>query len=252
VAAKPRWVGVERPKAVDVNRKPVISGRPTLPQPSGGLPRREGSQTILCVLAGGRSRRFGGSKLNIQLNGVPLLHWQARRLGAAMPCERWLSVAPAAQPLGGNAFERWVTDPAAFGGPLVAMSAVLAAAHPGDAVVFAAADMPLVSPACVRALVMRLRQSRGAVAVMGRWSSGPDAGLVEPFPSAWRVGPALAMVRQALAAGVRGPHRLASRRGVVCVPLGWPRDAEAFLNVNRPEDLDALRARVGGVRAGDA
>ena len=37
------------------------------------------NRTIICVLAGGRSRRFGKSKLNVHINGMLILTYQVKR-----------------------------------------------------------------------------------------------------------------------------------------------------------------------------
>lgn len=201
---------------------------------------------ILCILAGGRSRRFGSSKLALGVNGVPIIQWQADRLGAAFTCQRWLSLAPGAAPPGAAAFDRWVFDPVAYAGPLPAVAAVLAVAPRDALVTFVPADVPLVTAAHLHMLDRLLRARPGAAAIMARWSAGPRQGAVEPMPSLWRAQPGAALVRQAMSAGVRSLHRLAQRGNVSCAPLGWPRDADAFVNINRVEDLAHVQRIVSG------
>jgi molybdopterin-guanine dinucleotide biosynthesis protein A len=187
----------------------------------------------LCILAGGRSSRFGSSKLWLRVRGTPIVAWLGRRLGDVCG-RRWLSVAPGAElPPGAGGFDRILADQVGYGGPLPAMARVLAAAPVRAAVVFAAADMPLVEPAHLRRM-LRLLHTKRCVGVMSRRVSGPDAGQVEPLPSVWLAGRGAAMMRRAMAAGVCGPQRLAGRRGVLCLALDG--QSNGWANINRPED----------------
>ncbi len=207
------------------------------------------ARPILCILAGGRSRRFGTSKLLLRVQGVPILAWLADRLGAALGGPRWLNVSPSHRgdlPPGAGAFDRVLTDPVAFAGPLRGMQHVLESAPASAWVLFAAADMPLVSPVHVRAMCRTLRRQPALAAVMSRWTTGRDAtgeslaGVVEPLPSLWRAGKGARLMRAALQAGMTGPSELASRRSVACQPLGWPRDRSEYTNINHPEDAAVL------------
>jgi len=198
-------------------------------------PERRTPSPILCVLAGGRSSRFGSSKLRLRVGGRPIITWLAERLGR-LGGERWLSVAPGAElPPGAGGFDRIIVDRAGYRGPLPAMAQVLLAAPARTMVIFAAADMPLVDPAHL-ASMLRLLRRHGAVAAMSRWCGGDHAGQVEPLPSIWRAGRGVKLIRRALLSGVRGPHQLADWRGVVCAPIGGVTGVRCFANINRKED----------------
>lgn len=222
-------------------------------QPGTPQPR-----VILCVLAGGQSSRFAGSKLNVYLDGEPILAWQVRRLlgavGRVIPGRAiaWLNLAPRqAVPPGAGAFERHIEDAQPHQGPLAGLAAVLDAAHASDIVTFVPADMPLLTERELRRLAEELAAHPDAAMVMARWSDGPSAERVEPFPCVCRSGAALTLLRRAPHHGVSGPSHLASRPGspdVRCVALHHPDDAEAWMSINTREDLTAV-ATVLGVKA---
>jgi molybdopterin-guanine dinucleotide biosynthesis protein A len=202
------------------------------------------SRLTVCVLAGGESRRFGQSKLNVTIDGTPLLAWQARRLAALQPhVQLWLSVSPAHDPLppGANAYSRIVVDLDRFAGPLMGMTTVLAAAHPTDVVLFVPADMPLLTEAHLRPLLRLLLQQESRVGAMAATPDG-TAHRLQPLPSVWRAGSALALMRSAIAAGVRGPSRLSKRRGVHVLHVADRHRATAWRSINRPEDLPSMAA----------
>lgn len=205
-------------------------------------------RTILCLLAGGRSRRFGGPKAHLRLAGEPVLSRHARRLAGVLPGRRalWLSLAPGQRPPpGAGGFERVVTDARRFAGPIEGMLATLNAARAEDRVVFLPVDMIAMGPGELTRLLLALSRSPQATGVVGRWVNGPWAGRVEPFPSAWRCGPALRLFNRGFAAGVRGPVRLAGWTGVMDMPLGGPGDALAWSGVNTREELRAVARRMG-------
>lgn len=222
-------------------------------QPGTPQPR-----VILCVLAGGQSSRFGTSKLNVHLNGEPILAWQVRRLlgavGRVIPGRAiaWLNLAPRqAVPPGAGAFERHIEDAQPHQGPLAGLAAVLESAHASDIVTFVPADMPLLTERELRRLAEELAEHADAAMVMARWSDGPSAERVEPLPCVCRAGAALALLRRAPHQGVSGPSHLASRPGlptVRCVTLRHPADTEPWMSINTPEDLVTI-ATVLGVTA---
>jgi molybdopterin-guanine dinucleotide biosynthesis protein A len=210
---------------------------------------------ILCVLAGGRSSRFGSSKLLIHIDGQPLLSWLAQRLrpvvqaapslGHAPRSQLWLSLAPLqSTPPGANAYDRFIVDAAAGQGPLSGVLACLSAARPDDVVVFVTADAPAIEAQRVSSLVRALASQSHAIAMMGRWTAGPRCGRVEPFPCVFRAGLGLTLVRRAMLAGVTGPVRLSRWSGVATVPQGQA-DAHSTVNINHRADLASAAAALG-------
>jgi len=206
---------------------------------------------ILCILAGGRSSRFGAPKLWLRVNGVPMVTWIARQL-AGVCGQRWLSVAPGMElPPGAGGCDRIVADHVGFGGPLAAMVRVLSQVDRRAWVLFAAGDMPLIQASHVRLMMRQLAAKRSVVGVMSQWIRGEQAGRIEPMPSLWRAGPALKLIRAAMERGVRGPSQLASWRSVASVPIIGEQGGRTFTNINRPEDVEALAAFYLAVRLGE-
>lgn len=210
---------------------------------------------ILCVLAGGRSSRFGSSKLLIHIDGQPLLAWLEQRLrpvvqaapslGHASRSQLWLSLAPLqSPPPGATHFDRWIIDASAGHGPMSGVLACLSAARADDVMVFVTADAPAIEAQRVSSLVRALESQPHAIAVMGRWMAGPRCGRVEPFPCVFRAGCGLPLLRRAMLAGVTGPVRLSRWSGVATVPLGQS-DASSTVNINRREDLAIAAAVLG-------
>ncbi len=208
---------------------------------------------ILGVLAGGSSRRFGRSKLDVRVDGMAILAWQLQQLSCVADGRCWLSLSGSQvhdPPEGSRGYQRWVADPVPGGGPLVGIWGLLRAAMRDDLVVVVAADMPVVSVDYLQRLVMRLREKGSkCAAVMGRWvgSDGQRGGDVEPLPSVWRGGPGGAgttLVAQALAVGLGGPVQLAGRSQVGSVAI-TTNDAATFMNINRPADIPAVARQLG-------
>lgn len=195
---------------------------------------------ILCILAGGRSSRFGSQKMWLRVEDKPIVSALAQRLGAVCG-QRWLSVAPGNElPPGAGGFDRIIADHVGFAGPLPAMAKILAAAPRGAMVVIAAGDMPRVDPLHVRRMVDLLRRRRDLVGVMSRWTSGEDAGFVEPMPSVWRAGRGARLIESAIMRGAKGPQQLAKWKRVMCVAMAGESARRGFGNVNRREDAAAM------------
>lgn len=219
------------------------------------------NNTALCVLAGGQSRRFGSPKTDVTVDGTPICAWLLGRLRTFASHSVLSTAIESPSVAGAEAFDQIIADQQPHAGPLAGMHSVVdALSHPSNEtekpsqstcdiafVIFITADMPLVSSDRIHKLVETVQQDEKLVGVMNRWpieaSAGPSqphrgAG-VEPFPSVWRIRPALALFDVTLASGVRGPHRLAESEGVACLPIDEGERRE-FSNINTPEDFAAL------------
>jgi molybdopterin-guanine dinucleotide biosynthesis protein A len=196
---------------------------------SGDYPRRMMANhgPIGVVLAGGLGRRLGGAKATTPLAGRPLLAWPVEALGAAL--EEVVVAAKPATPLPALEVPVWVEPPEPVH-PRAGLVCALRRAG-GRAVLACAGDLPLVTPALVRALARA--PAAGAPAVVPR-----AAGRLQPLLARYEPA-ALAP----LAAAPPGEALIASveRLGPRVVELD---DGEAFLNVNAPEDLAAAEQAI--------
>ena len=179
------------------------------------------------VLAGGASRRFGSEPKGLKLlHGVPLALHVARSL--AQVCGRVLLEDNGDAGYAALGLERIAAAASHAGkGPLAGIAAGLAAA--GEMrVAFAPCDLPLITPAIVKALS---GHACGAYAVS---PSGIEP-LVCVLPST-----ALGVVLEALVSPeVSRVVTVMELIGAVAVRFD---DARAFLNVNTPDDLVRLSA----------
>lgn len=179
------------------------------------------------VLAGGASLRFGGEPKGLKLlRGMPLAVHVARVLAGI--CDRVLLEDNGDEAYGTLGMARLKASADHAGkGPLAGMAAGLAAAE-GRPVAFAPCDLPMLTPAIVRALA---GHDRGAYAVS---PSGVEP-LVCVLP-----GSALVRVNDALARSTVPPVlHVMELIGATAVRFD---DAGAFLNVNTPEELARLNA----------
>lgn len=193
------------------------------------------------VLAGGRSTRFGGDKLDVDIGGATVLDRSIEAVAtiasevivAGREAQDW-------RPVPGMAI-RAVADHEPFGGPLQALSGALAAVT-SEAVLVVAGDMPTLVPAVLELLVRRLRDDEAVDAAV--LADPHDSPRRQPLPLAIRVAPAKAAAAAALDAGDRSLVRLLDRLSVAEVPIDrWlPIDPEArsLLDVDVPADLDRL------------
>jgi len=206
------------------------------------------------VLAGGNGRRMfpssatGGDKPLLRLGGRPMVAHVVERLRPQV-----FALAIAAR---GDA-ERFGGDPALAGLPVVADPALasdggglgpLAGLLAGMAwarqaapycplLLSAPADVPFLP----RDLAARLAAHMQAIetdVLMVR-----AAGRAHPAIALWNTELLDDLRRAVLEEGVRKVEAFAARHRNAC--LDWPRDrADAFLNVNAPEDLDRAQARL--------
>jgi molybdopterin-guanine dinucleotide biosynthesis protein A len=197
-------------------------------------PSPDPSSATLAILAGGAGSRMGTPKGQLLLNGRPILHALLDRLD--WPGPTLLVTAPGRQrPPGTERFSRECVDPVAGQGPLRGLLTALEHA-PTPWLVVTAVDMPLVRREQLAWLVAKLKSTPGAAGLL---TTRPR---VEPFPSAFHRDSAAAVVRGALVSGRRALHTLLDELTIQSVPAptDWP--PETWTNLNRPADLDALRA----------
>lgn len=188
------------------------------------------------VIAGGRSTRFGSSKALAELEGRRLIE-HALTLAAAMASRVILNY---------GSVNPWpeapvpaVADRYPGCGPMGGILAVLDAADT-DYVAILPCDMPLLTPEIYRAL-FRLRVPE--CPVVARSHLG-----LEPLVAIWPAAMA-APLQEALEARQYALHRFLKSVNALEVPLPEilpDYQASWFANINRPEDLEAVRKGMTG------
>ena len=184
------------------------------------------------VLAGGRGRRIGGDKAIVELEGRPLLGYVLEALHEV--CDDVAVVAKRDSmlpPLAGIA-ELWI-EPDVPRHPLAGVAHALRVS-PGRSVLAVAVDLPCMDGATLR-LIAETDPGPGAVAVVPRVHG--------------RLQPLCALYTSRALAGL-GTLDDDVRATELVAALGVrevePPDPNAFLNVNRPEDLIAAAVCLGG------
>lgn len=196
---------------------------------------------ILCILAGGQSKRFGRSKLQVHVDGTPLLQWLREHHAALGADAIWLSLAPdQPHPAGSEGYDKVILDDQSHQGPLHGIAAMLHAAAPGDALIVLPADMPLVKTELLTVLGNCLNLSDQQAGIMFKWALGPQTGRIEPFPSAWRAGVAEKVIDKAIAEGKGGPSQIADHPAIGKTFLHFEEDEVQFRNFNKQADLKPL------------
>jgi molybdopterin-guanine dinucleotide biosynthesis protein A len=205
------------------------------------------------VLAGGRSSRFGSAKLAVELDGRSLLD-HAIEAVAAVATETIVVVAPDGPAPHPRPGVRTVRDPEAFGGPLVGLAAGLEATT-GDLAIVVGGDMPLLRPVVLEAMLAAL----GEPANLGPERDHPpsavalaDVGGRRPLPLALAVERARVAMFVALTAGQRSLQALLDQLDVRTLSNAEWRHLDpsggTLVDVDRPEDLDRVRASDPGGR----
>jgi molybdenum cofactor guanylyltransferase len=178
------------------------------------------------VLAGGAAIRMGGAKMTATLAGRPLIAWPLAALGAIL--EDVVVVAKRHTPLPRLAAPLWI-EPDEPRHPLAGVVHALRRAG-GRGVVVCAGDLPLVTPADVRALV-EAPVERAAVA--------RGAGRLQPLLARYE-----ASALAALAAALPDASATAAARALNPVEVDVP--SASLLNVNTDEDLSAAERELAG------
>jgi molybdopterin-guanine dinucleotide biosynthesis protein A len=198
------------------------------------------------VLAGGRSTRFGGPKLQVELDGRPLLD---HAIGAVAEVAARIIVAGAAVPDafigGGDTRVEGVPDQEAFAGPLAGLAGALEHVSTRFAFVVGG-DMPGLVPAVLRLMLERLAANDAFDAALLAGVSASSHRQV--LPLAIDVARASAAAREVLVAGDRSLVRLLERLRVDEVPaaewLALDPPGRTLLDVDRPADVDRIRHKL--------
>jgi molybdopterin-guanine dinucleotide biosynthesis protein A len=203
------------------------------------------------VLAGGRSSRFGGPKLEARLGEDTLL---GAATAAVSAVSDGVIVAGPSLPEGlraGQVPVALLPDRDPFEGPLAALAGVLATAGPAAAqglAIVVGGDMPSLVPAVLELLLGRLEadSTLDAVLLAQPRPAAPNMPSKRAMlPLALRIGPAAAAAATALAAGDRSLVRLVGRLRSAEVPsaewLALDPGGRTLFDVDRPADLDRMR-----------
>ena len=201
---------------------------------------------ILCILAGGQSKRFGRSKLDVHVDGTPILSWIKQQHTTLELDALWLSMAPD-QPLpaGADNYDKIIYDTQSHQGPLNGIAAALNATQAGNSLVVLPADMPFVKTELLAVLFNCLNLSADQAGLMLKWALGEKSGTIEPFPSAWRGGIANIIVDKAISEGKGGPSQIADSPSIGKTFLHFEEDEIQFRNFNRQNDLKPLGELLG-------
>jgi molybdopterin-guanine dinucleotide biosynthesis protein A len=172
------------------------------------------------VLAGGRSTRFDGDKLAVDISGRPLLHLAIEAVAGVVDEVVVVVGAEGPAPLlpAGLRVPLVVARDAVAGqGPLAGLAAGLATASRPLAVL-AGGDQPALQPALLRELLRRLDAGTDGVAfdVVGL----EEDGQLRPLPAALRVATVGPAADVALASGTRSLMGLFDRLRVVTLTPG--------------------------------
>ena len=213
------------------------------------------------VLAGGRSSRFGGPKLQAHLDGKSLLAMTIEAVASVVS-----RVVVAGPELPNDIVDvpvpiELVADAVAFDGPLAALAGALSALQVDTGTrggienhavaVVVGGDMPLVVPDVLRAMVDRLGADPSIDAVVLAQPARPSGPAAMPravLPAALRIEPSASAAGAALAAGDRSLARFLDRLATAELPaadwLALDPEGRTLLDVDRPADLDRMRRNV--------
>jgi molybdopterin-guanine dinucleotide biosynthesis protein A len=179
------------------------------------------------VLAGGAGQRLGGHKAVVELAGRPLISYPLDALRSVL--EQVVVVARTDSELPELEVPLWL-EPQGPRHPLWGLVHALGRAAPSPVLV-CAVDLPLVRAGLVRALVTA--DAGGAPAVIAR-----AAGRLQPLLGRYEQAALSAL--EDFEAGARVTTVVASLEPALLDVA----DAEQLLNVNTPDELAALEARL--------
>jgi len=184
------------------------------------------------VLAGGKSKRFGGDKLLYRINGKPLILYTVEELETAKGIDEIALVASRdnAEKLRKLGYPIVVDE--LLIGP---MGGVYTALSLGDAFI-AAGDMPFIVPEFVDFLISEFRKS-GKVTCVPRWENGYLEPLHAAYSKAFRK-----ILEKKIRAGSYALTRAIRKVNPCYIPiesLPWEW-RESFFNVNEKKDLKKI------------
>ncbi|QDA32143.1 molybdenum cofactor guanylyltransferase MobA [Thermococcus indicus] len=191
---------------------------------------------IAAVLAGGRSRRFGGDKLLVRIDGKPLILHTIERLELAREIDRIVVISSRENADRIRAFGYDVLVDTLMIGP---MGGIYTALSLGDALVVAG-DMPLLIPEFVDFIIDMFLEAKKPACVP-RWANG----YLEPLHAAYSKD-FLPLLREKIEGGDYAINR-AVRESDACyvdiekLPEEW---RESFFNVNTRGDVGKLKERI--------
>lgn len=186
------------------------------------------------VLVGGRSLRMGRDKARLNYRGQPMAYHQAEKL--AFVCGRVALVGKDRSPFSDSPFA-FVKDEAEPYAPVFGVLAALAWS-PDDVNVILAADIPRASEAFLASL-LEIAEIIAAPAVVP-----VSGGLPQPLCAVWRRTALLPLTGRVVSGKLSLVEAL-NDLGAVVIPEAETGDmpggeAENFLNVNTPEDYEAI------------
>lgn len=198
----------------------------------------EPANVTLAVLAGGAGARMGRPKGELQIFGKPILHHLMQQF--RWPGPTLLVTAPTRQhPPGSEKFDQEVIDPVFGQGPLRGILTALDCAS-SPVVIFATVDMPGLAQMHLYYLIDSLRQAQPAPGVMFQ-RFADDKPIVEPFPLGLHRS-SRPIVAERLSVGGSVRSLLDAGFAMIASPADWP--ADVWINLNRPQDLNALPERM--------
>ncbi|WP_148883253.1 molybdenum cofactor guanylyltransferase MobA [Thermococcus aciditolerans] len=190
---------------------------------------------IGAVLAGGRSRRFGGDKLLVRIDGKPLILHTIERVELARGVDEIVVISSRENADMIEALGYDVLVDTLMIGPI---GGIYTALSLGDAFVVAG-DMPLILPEFIDFIIDRFLEAKKPACVP-RWANG----YLEPLHAAYSQD-FLPLLREKIEEGNYAINR-AVRESDACyvdieeLPEEW---RESFFNVNTRGDVEKLKGR---------
>ncbi len=195
------------------------------------MPEASARRLLGLVLAGGASSRMRRDKAALAYAGKTQLD-RACELLARHTAAVFVSVRADQAQEPARARHALIVDSVAGGGPMVGIRSAMAA-HPGDAWLVIACDLPFLSDQVLAALLAERRRALAAdPGLMATAYRSAHDGLPEPLCSVWEPRAAAALAEYH-AGGGHCPRKFLMRHPAHLID---PVDARALDNVNTPEE----------------